>query len=61
MQRPMACIIKPMMIVNNDSMVVNKPENSLTDNSRDIIYDCHMFIVQTTSGPIKSGDKQKRF
>jgi hypothetical protein len=37
-----------MMIVNDDSRVVNKFEASLTDNARVIIYDCHMFIVQAT-------------
>jgi hypothetical protein len=42
---------KPMMIVNDDSRVVNKLETSLTDDARVIIYDCHMFIVQVTGGP----------
>ncbi len=32
---------KPMTIVNDDSRVINKLEASLTDNARDIIYDCH--------------------
>jgi hypothetical protein len=39
---------KPMMIVNNDSRVVNKLETSLTDDARVIIYNCPMFIVQAT-------------
>ncbi len=39
-----------MMIVNDDSRVVNKLEASLTDNARVVIYDCHMFIVQVTGG-----------
>jgi hypothetical protein len=39
---------KPMTIVNDDSRVVNKLEASLTDNTRVIIYDHHMFIVQAT-------------
>ena len=39
---------KPMMIVNDDSRVINKLEATLTDNARVIIYDCHMFIVQAT-------------
>ncbi len=39
---------KPMMIVNDDSRVINKLEASLTDDARVIIYDCHMFIVQAT-------------
>jgi hypothetical protein len=35
---------KPMMIVNDDSRVVNKLEASLTDNARVVIYNRHMFI-----------------
>jgi hypothetical protein len=37
-----------MMIVNDDSRVVNKLEASLTDDVRVVIYDHHMFIVQAT-------------
>jgi hypothetical protein len=37
-----------MMIVNDDSRVVNKLEASLTDDSTVVIYDCHIFIVQAT-------------
>jgi hypothetical protein len=37
-----------MTIVNDDSRVVNKLEASLTDDARVVIYDHHMFIVQTT-------------
>ncbi len=37
-----------MMIVNDDSRVINKLETSLTDDARVIIYDCYMFIVQAT-------------
>ncbi len=37
---------KPVMIVNNDSKVVNKLEASLTDDARVVIYDRHMFIVK---------------
>jgi hypothetical protein len=40
---------KPMMIVNDNSRVVNKLEASLTDNTRVVIYDHHMFIVQATA------------
>ncbi len=36
---------KPLMIVNDDSRVVNKLEASLTDDARVVIYDRHMFIV----------------
>ncbi len=39
---------KPMMIINDDSMVVNKLEASLTDDARVINYNRHMFIVQAT-------------
>ncbi len=39
---------KPMMIVNDDSRVVDMLEASLSDDARVIIYDCHMFIVQET-------------
>jgi hypothetical protein len=37
-----------MMIVNDDSMVITKLENSLTDDTRVAIYDRHMFVVQAT-------------
>ncbi len=37
-----------MPIVNDDSRVVNKLETSLTDDTRVVIYDRHMFIVQAT-------------
>jgi hypothetical protein len=39
---------KPMTIVNDESKVVNKLENSLTDNPIVVINDRHMFIVQAT-------------
>jgi hypothetical protein len=39
---------KPMTIVNDDSRVINKLEASLTDDTKVIIYDHHMFIVQAT-------------
>jgi hypothetical protein len=39
---------KPMMIVNDDSRVINKLETSLADNARVVTYDHHMFIVQAT-------------
>ncbi len=43
---------KPVMIINDDSRVVNKLEASLIDDTRVIIYDCHMLIVQATGlGP----------
>jgi hypothetical protein len=41
---------KPMMIVNDNSRVVNKLEASLTEGDRVVIYDRHMFIVQATGG-----------
>jgi hypothetical protein len=39
-----------MTVVNDDSGVVNKLEDSLTVDYRVVIYDHHMFIVQAT-GP----------
>ncbi len=39
---------KLIMIVNDDSSIVNKLETSLIDDARVIIYDRHMFIVQAT-------------
>ncbi len=41
---------KLIMIVNDDSRVVNKLEPSLTDDARVVIYDHHMFKVQATGG-----------
>ncbi len=49
---------KPMMIVNDDSRVINKLEASLTDNARVVIYACHMFIVQATE--LKHGPKNNK-
>ncbi len=37
-----------MMIIDDDSRVVNKLEASLTDDARVVIYNRHMFIVQAT-------------
>ncbi len=43
---------KLVTIINDDSRVVNKLEASVTDDTRVIIYDRHMFIVQATGlGP----------
>ena len=39
---------KPMTIVNDDSRVITKLETSLTDDTRVVIYDHHMFIAQAT-------------
>ncbi len=39
---------KPITIVNDDSRVMDKLETSLTYDDRVVIYNCHMFIVQTT-------------
>jgi hypothetical protein len=43
-----------MTIINEDSRVINKPETSLTDDARVIIYDCHIFIVQATGVVFKT-------
>ncbi len=37
-----------MTIVNDNASIINKLDASLTDDSRVIIYDRHMFIVQAT-------------
>jgi hypothetical protein len=37
-----------MTIVNDDSRVVNKLEASLTDDTKVIIYNHHMVLVQAT-------------
>ncbi len=37
-----------MTIINDDARIVNKLDASLTDDSRVIIFDHHMFIVQAT-------------
>jgi hypothetical protein len=37
-----------MVIVNDDTSIINELGASLTDNARVIIYDCSMFIVQAT-------------
>ncbi len=39
---------KPIMIVNDDSSIINKFETSLLDDARVIIYNRNMFIVKTT-------------
>jgi hypothetical protein len=46
MDLPSGLYYKSMAIVNDDSRVVNKLEASLTDYTRVIIYNRHMFIVQ---------------
>jgi hypothetical protein len=38
-----------MAIINDDSRVITMLETSLTDDTRVVIYDHHMFIVQATS------------
>ncbi len=35
-----------MMIVNDDARIVNKLDASLNDDTRVVIYNHHMFIVQ---------------
>ncbi len=41
---------KHIMILNDDSSIVNEFEASLTDDARVVIYDRHMFIVKVTAG-----------
>jgi hypothetical protein len=45
-----------MMILNDDSRVINKLEASLTNDARVIIYDHQMFIVQATG---KAGNNER--
>ena len=47
-----------MTFVNDDARIVNKLDASLTDDTRVIIYDRHMFIVQSTGEPL---NKEKVF
>jgi hypothetical protein len=44
---------KPIMIIDDDSSVINNLETSPIDNARVIIYDRHMLIVQATSKNFK--------
>jgi len=37
-----------MIIVNDDSRVINKLETLITDDARVVIYNRHMFIGQVT-------------
>ncbi len=37
-----------MTIVNDDARIINKLDASLTDDSRVVFYDRHIFIVQAT-------------
>ncbi len=39
---------KHLIITNDDSSTINKLRASVTGNARVVIYDCHMFIVQST-------------
>ncbi len=39
---------KHVMIVNDDSSIVSKWSFKLIDGARVMIYDCNMFIIQTT-------------
>ncbi len=43
-----------MMIINDDTGVINKLGASLTDGARVVIYDCHMLIVQATRVYLRS-------
>ncbi len=49
MEQSSGLYYQSMMIVNDDSRVINKLEASLTDDARVVIYDRHMFIVQATA------------
>jgi hypothetical protein len=43
-----ALYYKPIMIVNDDTRIVNKLGASLAEDARVVIYNRHMFIVQAT-------------
>jgi hypothetical protein len=43
-----------MAIVNDDARIVNKLGASLTDDTRVVIYDRHMFIVQATGVSVRN-------
>jgi hypothetical protein len=49
-----------MMIVNDDSRVITKLETSLTDDTRVVIYDHHMYIIQATDHRIKGNNFGQR-
>ncbi len=46
-----------MTIVNDDARIVNKLDASIIDDARVFIYDCHMFIVQTTDHMIQATEE----
>ncbi len=48
---------KHTMIVNYASSIINKLEALLIDDTRVIIYDRHVFIVQATGGEILQAEK----
>jgi hypothetical protein len=50
-----------MTIINDSSRVINKLETSLTDDSRVVIYDRHMFIVQATEAVVEIQDRSQDF
>ncbi len=43
---------KHVTIVNYTTSGINKLKASLNDDTKVVIYDCHMFIVQATEGKI---------
>ncbi len=43
-----ACTIKHMTIINDESSIVSKWSSKLIDDARVIIYDCYMVIIQVT-------------
>ncbi len=43
---------KEVMIIIDNSSIINKFVASHTDAAKVVIYDCHMFIVQVTGGVI---------
>jgi hypothetical protein len=46
---------KPIMIINDDSSIINKLETSLIENARVVIYECQMFIFHNTGSSMAPG------
>ncbi len=46
-----------MTIINDDSRVINRLETSPTHNTRVVIYDRHVFIVQRPGPALRVGKK----
>ncbi len=45
---PLGLYYKPIMIINDNSCIINQLESSLIDDARFIIYNCHMQYKHVT-------------